>query len=100
MSGAVRRCDDRFSITKALAYNGSNHAPFSFPVSRVLEDCPWGMIYGSGITRTAPGMETEVTSYRLGSGDKVFRMTLELGRFNQRKFGQVLGLLEIFDLET
>jgi len=100
MSGAVRRCDDRFSVTKAFAYNGGNYAPFSFPVSRVLEDRPWGMIYGPGIARTASCMETKVMPYRLGGRDEVFRMTLKLGRFDQGEFGQVLGVMEIFDLET
>jgi len=44
-------------------------------------------------------VETKITPYRSGGGGEVFRVTLKLGRLNQRKLGQVPGVLEIFDLQ-
>jgi len=57
------------------------------------------MIDGPRIARTASGVEMKITPDRLGGGGEVFRMALKLGRFNQREFGQVLGILEIFDFQ-
>jgi hypothetical protein len=58
------------------------------------------MIDGPRIARTASCVEMKIAPDRLSGGGEVFRMALKLGRFNQRKFGQVLGVLKIFDLQS
>jgi len=58
------------------------------------------MIDGPRIACAASCEKMKITPDRLGGGGEVFRRALKLGRLNQREFGQVLGVLEIFNLEA